>query len=180
MNTKENAVRPEKQSIVDEFQTKFTGSSYLFLTDCGHLNTEKTADLRDRLRAMESEFHVVKNRLFRLSVADDLGEALDDVLKGPTGMVTGTGDPAAVAKVLKKFYKDNELVAVKAGALDGQVLTAADVMELADLPGLDQMRGILAGTLAAPMTQLVGVFQQKLSSVVYALKAYQEKQENQG
>jgi hypothetical protein len=33
------------------------------------------------------------------------------------------------------------------------------------------------GTLAAPMSQLVGVLSQKKASVVYALKAYLEKME---
>jgi len=49
------------------------------------------------------------------------------------------------------------------------------VNELATLPPLDQLRSSLVGTLAAPMTQLAGVFNQKLTSLVYVLKAAEEK-----
>ncbi len=37
------------------------------------------------------------------------------------------------------------------------------------------MLGMLVGTIAAPMTQLVGVMNQKLLSLVYVLKAVEEK-----
>ena len=53
--------------------------------------------------------------------------------------------------------------------------SGADVQELADLPSLDCLRGQVVRTIAAPMTQLVGVMQQKVASLLYVLRAIEDK-----
>jgi large subunit ribosomal protein L10 len=92
-------------------------------------------------------------------------------------MISGSGDVALAAKVLRDFIKEKEKPVVKIGALQGAILSAVDVRSLADLPSREQLYGMLVGTLAAPMQRLVGTLNQKLASVVYVLKAYQEQKE---
>jgi large subunit ribosomal protein L10 len=53
------------------------------------------------------------------------------------------------------------------------------VVELAKLPSKDVLRAILLGTLQAPCSQLVGVLDQKVASLVYVLSAVKEKKEQQ-
>lgn len=177
MKPKEKGIRPEKQAIVDEVRSRYESTTYLFLTDCANLDTSKTRDLRDRLREVRSEFHVVRNRLFRIAAGEEAAAALEKSLTGPTGMVTGEGDAVSVAKVLKKFFKETDLSAVKAGSLEGEFLTAADVNQLAELPSKEQLLGMLVGTIAGPMRQLMGVCSQKMSSVLYLLNARAEAME---
>ena len=91
-------------------------------------------------------------------------------------MITGKGDISELAKVISGFVKDhNKKAAIKGGCLDGRVLQAADVNALATLPPREVMLGVLVGTVAAPMSQLVGVFNQKLLSLLYVLKAAETK-----
>ena len=78
---------------------------------------------------------------------------------------------------MKDFIKANSKMTLKMGTLSGKTISADDVQALADMPSREVLYGMLVSTLAAPMTQLAGVFQQKLSSIVYVLKAAQEKQE---
>ena len=56
--------------------------------------------------------------------------------------------------------------------IDGE---PADVEALATLPSKKVMQSILVGTIAAPMSNLVGVMSQKLASLVYVLKAAADK-----
>ena len=65
---------------------------------------------------------------------------------------------------------------MKLGRLDGAVLQPADIEALASMPPKKVLQGMLAGTIAAPMSNLVGVMSQKLASLVYVLKAAGEKQ----
>ena len=51
--------------------------------------------------------------------------------------------------------------------------------QIADLPSREQLYGMLVGTLAAPMSGLVRALNQKLASIVYVLKAVQEKKEQE-
>ena len=169
-------MRPEKQAIAREIKEQLSGATFAILTDFTSMDTAKTAALRKKLRETDARFQVVPNRLFR-AVAKDLGYVgIEAGLKGPTALVFGAGDVAATAKTLREFIKgNNKIPVVKLGHMDGPTLTAADVEVLATLPSKKTMQGMLVGTIAAPMSNLVGVMSQKLASLVYVLKAAAEK-----
>lgn len=169
-------MRPEKEAIAREIKEQLSGATFAILTDFTRMDTTKTATLRRKLRETDARFQVVPNRLFRV-VAQELGYVgIEAGLKGPTALVFGAGDVAATAKALREFIKaNNKIPVVKLGHLDGAVLSAADVEALATLPSKKAMQGVLVGTIAAPMSNLVGVMSQKLASLVYVLKAVSDK-----
>jgi large subunit ribosomal protein L10 len=71
-----------------------------------------------------------------------------------TGVAWSYEEPSAAARVVKDFVKDNEKLKVKAGLLEGQVLSSKAVADqLATLPSKDEARSMLLATLlAAPQT----------------------------
>lgn len=170
-------MRPEKQAIAREIKEQLGSATYAILTDFTRMDTAKTATLRRKLRETGARFQVVPNRLFR-AVAQEAGYAgIEAGLKGPTALVFGAGDVAATAKALREFIKANDKIpVVKLGHMDGAVLSAADIEALALMPPKKVMQGMLVGTIAAPMSNLVGVMSQKLASLVYVLKAAADKQ----
>lgn len=169
-------MRPEKLAIVREIKEHLSGANFAFLTDFTRMDTTKSAALRRKLRETGARFQVVPNRLFRV-VAKELNYAgLEAGLVGPTALVYGAGDVAATAKALREFIRANDKVpVVKLGHLDGAVLQPADIEALAALPPKKVLQGLLVGTIAAPMSGLVGVLSQKLASLVYVLQAAAEK-----
>ncbi|HBA83542.1 MAG TPA: 50S ribosomal protein L10 [Verrucomicrobia bacterium] len=170
-------MRPEKKSIVDELKSQITDSLFVILTDYRGLSVLKTEELRRRLRGVNAQFHVVQNRMFK-HVARELSyEGLEPALKGPSAMVVGNGDVVQAAKILRDFIKENSIPVVKIGSLEGVILSAADVEKLAGLPSREILLSQLVGTIAAPMTRLAGVLNQKVASLLYVLKAVQEKKE---
>jgi large subunit ribosomal protein L10 len=170
-------MRSEKKSIVEELKSKVGESVFVILADYRGLSVAKTADLRKRLRGVSASFQVVQNRMFK-RVAQDLSVGgLEGGLKGPSAMVYGKGDVVQAAKVLRDFVRENELPVVKIGSLQGVILSAADIAQLAGLPGREALLAQVVGTVAAPLTRLVGVLQQKAASIVYVLRAIQEKKE---
>jgi large subunit ribosomal protein L10 len=173
----EGKIRPEKQAMAAELKDRISGSLYVLLADFNGINMPATNDLRAQLRTADAEFHIVKNRLFS-KVAELADLELDqEALKGQTGVITGSGDVVEVAKILKKFAAAKDTRSLKGGAFEGKALSASDVVALADLPPKEVLQGMLVGTLAAPMTNLVGVMDQKVASLVYVLAAVQRKKE---
>jgi len=170
-------MRPEKKAIVEQVRNEVSSSMFVILTDYRGLTVLQTEELRNRLHQVKAHVRVVKNRMFRV-VARELNYDMDETLKGPSAMIVGDGDVVETAKVIKDFIRENKLPVLKVGVLEGVILSAEDLKRLADLPPKPVMQAILLGTLAAPMTQLVGVMQQKIASVVYVLKAFQETKEN--
>lgn len=169
-------MRAEKQSMLQEVRRKISDASFFILANHTGLSVMKTDDLRKRLRAAKAEMQIVQNKQFTRA-AKELGYAGLDAkaLSGPSAMVYGSGDVVAAAKVLKDFIKENEKPVIKLGALQGQVLSSADVASLAALPSRELLLGQVVGTIAAPMSRLVGVLQQKVASVVYVLQACADK-----
>jgi large subunit ribosomal protein L10 len=172
-------MRPEKASIYAEIRRKVSESPFVILADYRGLNVLKMQDLRRRLRGANANIQVVKNRMFR-HVAGELGVRVEDpTLSGPSAMVYGKGDVVSVAKVLKDFIKENDKPKIKAGAMQGTLLTAQDVQSLAALPSRETLLSMVVGTIAAPMSGLVGVLNQKVASLLYVLQAVKEKKEKE-
>lgn len=172
-------MRPEKESIIEEIRGKVSDSVFVIIADYQGLSVSKTDQLRQKLLKADARIQVVKNRILG-HVANDAGlGAMRDVLTGPSAMVYGKGDVSQAAKILKEFIKEHEKPVIKVGALEGVVLSAADVEQLASLPSRETLLSMVVGTIAAPMSQLVGVFQQKASSLLYVLQAAADKKGNQ-
>lgn len=168
-------MRPEKTSIINEIRAQLSGASFVFLANYEGLKVSQACELRQRLARLNSEYHVVRNSFFRIAAAELKWDQIAGGLTGPTAMVAGRGDAVETAKVLHAFGKENKTPVVKMGLFDGRHISTADFEALVQLPPRQVLLGMLVGTLAAPMTRLVGTMQQKVASIVYALKAIQEK-----
>lgn len=169
-------MRPEKQSILKELDGGIGGSPYVFVVDYRGMNVEQLSELRKTMRSVNARVSIVKNSLMRVITGQRGWQDGSGFLSGPCATVYGAGDPTAAAKVLLSFTRPNSgALAVRGGWLNGRLLGAGDVAAMSKLPSREVMLGMFVGTLAAPMSRLVGVFQQKLASIVYALKALEEK-----
>ena len=171
MSTENKNLRPEKQAMFNEVQENVSGALYMILADYNGMDMPATTEFKKQLRGAEATVQVVKNRMLN-RLCDDLAP-----VTGPTAMIYGEGDVVEVAKILKKFSAAHDQPQLKGGVLEGAVLSAEDVAALAKLPGKKELQAKLVGTLAAPMTQVVGVMNQKVCSLLYVLNAVREKKE---
>jgi len=146
----------------------------VFATDFRGLSVKQLYDLRGRLRAVDTEYTVVKNTLARRA-ADETGrEGLLPYLDGPTGLVWVGGDPAVVAKALDAFAAEHpDGLSIKGGLLEGADLPASDVTRLAKLPSREQLLAQLAGGIASPLTGLAGGLNNLIGGLARSLGALQ-------
>jgi len=73
----------------------------------------------------------------------------------------------AAAKIIHKFVKDHQELEIKAGVVEGQVVTKEKVEELADLPSREGLLAMLLSVLQAPV--------RNFALVVKALAEQKEK-----
>jgi large subunit ribosomal protein L10 len=176
MSKENKKIRPEKQAMYKEVQENVSGALYMLLADYKGMTMPETDEFKKLLRGTKARVKVVKNSMLG-RISSEMGCTGLEKLSGPTAMIFGAGDVVEVAKIIKKFSKDKERPAIKGGVLEGSVLSAKDVNELAKLPGKKELQARLVGTLAAPMTQVVGVMNQKVCSLLYVLNAACQKKE---
>jgi large subunit ribosomal protein L10 len=165
-------MRPEKKFLVDEVSSYLGKSAYVFLADYRKVTVADAAELRSILRAQQAEYHVVKNSILNVAVRErKLPELEGAWLTGQTAIIVGGRNPAEVAKILLKYYKDKDKLPVKGGVLGQNRLSAADVTALSTLPSLDVLRAQLLGLLSSPATSLVRVLQGVPQGLLNVLQA---------
>lgn len=165
---------PEKIDAVAELAEQFSSSSAAVVTEYRGLSVKQITDLRQAL-GRETTYAVVKNTLTRRAAAD-AGVAIDDgLLVGPTAIAFVKGDAVEAAKGLRDFAKANPLLVIKGGVLDGKVLTAAEINQIADLESREVLLAKVAGGLKALPTRAAALFQAPLSQLARLAAALQEK-----
>ena len=156
-------MRIEKVAILNEVVARVKDSDYCFIINHGGVTVAQFAKLRKDLRAQESRLLVVKNS-FLAKVAKEKGwdESVNAMFTGNTAVVTGKGEPTAVAKAIMDFVKDSAgKASVKGADYDNKIVDAAMVEALSKVPGKDQLRATLLMLLKEPATRLARVLSEK-------------------
>lgn len=145
-------MREEKKYLVDEVAGHIKKSSYILLADFTKVTVEDAAIVRNELRPLGAEYHVVKNSIFNIAAKQANLPDFTKHLSGHTAIITGGDDAPGVAKVLVKFFKDKQKLEVKVGAMDGKALTKEEIEALSKLPNLAGIRAQLLSLLQTPAT----------------------------
>ncbi len=165
-------MKAEKQIIIDDILERLNASPFMLVADYTGMTVPQFAELRNRLRAAGAEFHVAKNSFVkRAAEAAELPEGIGEALSGQTAVVVGQEDVCAAAKVLKGFKKEFNKAEVKSGTLDGELLDAAQIEALADLPSKEILQAQFLGVLNMPAQQLVTVLNEPAASLARVIKA---------
>lgn len=154
-------MRKEKPLLLDEIKEKIDASSAIFVTKYEKLEPNLSWQLRDLLSKSDSQFEVVKKRIF-VKAASQSGIKIDEsILEGHIGIVfVRHPDAMAPAKAIFKFSEENgETLKVICGQIEGKMMPGKEVEELAKLPGIDEMRAGLLALFTSPMSQLLSVIE---------------------
>jgi len=167
---------PEKVEIVRKTAEMLREAEAVVLADYRELSVQQMNDMRRDLAQNGVQVRVIKNTLIRRA-ADELGiSGLDSYLAGPTIVMTSRNDPVAPAKNVQRKARELRTLQIKAGLLKGRVLTAEDVRNLANLPGQQELRAQLVGTLAEPLRRFVTVLDAPLAGLARVLEQVRLKQ----
>ena len=167
--------RSEKAVLIEQIKEAAARASFAVVTDFKGMSVEELTGLRVALRAAGGEYHVVKNTLARIALADTDHSAVSPALKNNSAIALGFQDPVGVAKALSDFAKTNKKLEIRMGALDGKAMTAAQVDELAKLPSKEQLLAQALATMNAVPTNFVSLMANMVRPLLYALKAIEEK-----
>jgi len=166
--------KPEKIAKVEEIKERFLGHEVILLTDFSGLKVDEINSLRFQLRDIGAEYRVLKNTLTLLAIKDTVYEEVGTFMEGPVAAAFVTGDPMAVAKELVGYARTNPNLVIKGGFMEGKVLKAADIRNLATLPSREVLLAKIAGALKSPVYGLHNVLSGPCRKLVYALQAVSE------
>ena len=149
--------RAAKQEELTQLESDLKGTESAILVDYRGLNVPQVTDLRRELRKAKATYKVVKNTIAKRAVKGTPFEVLTEHFVGTTAIAYTDKDPVALAKTLTTFAKTAPSLKIKAAVVQGKALAAAEVTELATLPGKPELYAKLLYVLQAPMVQIVSV-----------------------
>lgn len=166
-----------KQQIVNEIKEAVQNSKSVTIVEYRGLNVEQVTDLRNQFRAANTSYKIYKNTMVALALQELGFEGYEEYLKGPNGFVFSNEDMVQGPKITSEYAKKNDKLVIKAGLLDGKILTSKEVEALAKLPSREVLVAMALGGLNAPISGFANVLQGVIRKLVYAVDAIKEKQE---
>jgi len=170
----------QKAEFVEEIRGRFTGAPLVILTDFKGSTVAEMERLRRACEPAGVNFRVVKNTLCKRALAGTELEVLTEHFRGNVGVVFASDDPIAAAKMFKAQVKANKKLEVRAGFFEGEVLDAAGVSAVAELPSREELLVLMLRTIQEGPRQVLGILQAPARDLLYLLKNYQTKLEEAG
>jgi large subunit ribosomal protein L10 len=172
--------RTEKEEVISQLHEKMAKAKAAILAEPKGLDVATVTELRKKFRDAKVDYKIVKNTLAQRAAKGTPVEPLVDQFVGPTALVMSYSDVVAPAKILADFAKDRDNFKIRTGVVEGKLIDAKGVQALAKMPGIQELRGKIAGLIAQPATKLarmIGTPGQKLAQV---LKAREDQLGKQG
>lgn len=139
----------QKKEFVKNFKVSLDKIGLLVITHYSGLKTSETDELRLKLREVGGNFTIIKNSLINLVLKENKSKELKGLFNGPTAIVY-TEDEISAAKVAVNFSKEHDKLIILGGLMGDKFLQQQDVLEIATLLSIDEIRAKLISLIQTP------------------------------
>jgi len=144
----------KKKEELDQLKKELAEAKNFVVTEFKGITVAQDTELRQKIRATNSKYRVVKNTLAKLATQGTPAEQLAKALKGSTSIAYNNTDPVALAKALTAYAKANPVFVFKTGMVEGRVVNLSDLNAIASLPSKEELIAKLLFLLNAPAQRI--------------------------
>ncbi len=169
-----------KELLTKDLSKRLDGVADCVLANVIGMNAASTSSLRKRLREKNISLMVIKNSLARRATeGNSLAPAFEGVA-GTAAILWGAEDFVSLVKEVAQLDKDTsvfEKFQALGGAMDGEQLSAARVLEISKWPSREEQLSILAGQMLGPGANLAAQLLGPGGALASQIKQISEKEE---
>jgi large subunit ribosomal protein L10 len=169
--------REEKAQAISDYES-IGKATNAFLIDFKGITVPQVTELRKQVRETGSRYIVVKNTLALIAVKDSPLITLEKHFSGMTAVAYNTTDAVALAKALTKFAKDVPTVSFKGAMLNGQIVPASQIQNIASLPSRPELVSKLLFLMLSPIRGLVTVLNANIRNLAVVLDQIAKQKES--
>ena len=144
----------KKEEELQQLKKSLTDAKNFIVAQFQGITVQQDTELRQKIRATNSKYRVVKNTLAKAATKSTAAEQLANALKGPTSIAYNNSDPVALAKALTAYAKANPVFVFKTGMVEGRVINLDDLQAIASLPSKEELIAKLLFLLNAPAQRI--------------------------
>ena len=170
--------KEQKKEIVEDLDDRFSKSKSIVFLGFQGLTAVESIDLRRKLKSENIDCKVARKTLIKKGLEKagfENSESLD--LDGPVAAAIGYDDEVAPARLVNEYSKENKKMKLLGGFIETKYMNAIEIKSLAILPGKEQLRAQLVGTVNAPVSGFVNVLAGNIRGLVNTLKAIGENKD---
>ena len=149
----------QKKAVVEALAEDMRNAASAVLVKYEGITVENDTKMRAALRKAGVEYTVLKNSIIGRACDNAGFAALKSELTGMNAVAISFEDQVAPAKILKEYADKIESFELRGGFVDGEVLDAAGVNELASIPSKDVLVGKILGSIQGPLYSLAFALQ---------------------
>ena len=149
-----------KQPIVDEIKSVIDGAQSVIAVRYLGINVDQDTKLRKELRENGVTYKVFKNTLIKRAIAGTEFAGLEPDLEGPTAIAVSKSDATAPARIIAKYVKTVGPLELKGGIVEGTYYPADKMVDIAAIPGREELLSRLLGSLQSPIANIARVLNQ--------------------
>lgn len=171
--------RNRKEAFITDMNDRLKKARATFLVEYQGLNMEAMDKIRGELRKVDTEFQVIKNRLFKLASRNTDNMCLESQLVGPCAVALTYDDVVSPAKVLVDLTKGIKNLGIKAGQIGGKPIDFDDIKRLASLPNREQLLTQVLSAMQAVPESMVRLLNGIILKLLFVLQAIEAQKANE-
>ncbi|MBI1368192.1 MAG: 50S ribosomal protein L10 [Planctomycetes bacterium] len=169
--------KPVKSMIIDLYQRQFADLDGAVLIDIRGITANDTRQLRSSFAKNDVKITVVKNSLARKALTGTSLEAINELIEGPTAVVSGGESVVNVARDLIDFVKKMPNLQIKGAVMEGTVFGAKDVDRLSKFPTRVEAQAQVIQVILSPAGNIISAATSAGNNIASILKTIEEKLE---
>ena len=144
----------KKEEELNALKKDLADATNMIVAQFQGMTVAQDTELRQKIRATNSEYRVVKNTLAKIAAKGSPSENLSKSFEGSTAIAYNSNDPVSLAKALTAYAKTNPLFVFKAGMVESRVVNIADFAAIAAMPSKEELIAKVLFLINAPAQRL--------------------------